>query len=144
MPLDDVQPSTVETRLPSRPVRHEFDEFENRVFADLARKARGVGGWFILFGVVTILGLVRAPSLAGLIAGLVLVMVGVWSRRAALGFDAVARTEGGDLGHLMAALRELAKLYGLLDRIILIAVVFTGLILIGGLLASLLSPAVRP
>ena len=121
---------------------YEFGEGENRVFEGLARRARSVGFWFMVYGGILVIGfLSTVVSFAGLgrfggrggvsinidlstlISGLVFLSVGYWSRRSAQGFDAVAKTRGGDVGHLMGALKELSKLYGLLEWVVFAVVV---------------------
>jgi hypothetical protein len=128
---------------------YEFSQGENRVFAGLARRARSVGFWFIIYGAILLLSfingvlpLLRAErpvahiDLGNLVSGLIFLMVGIWSRRSAAGFDAVAKTSGGDIGHLMGALKDLSRLYGLLDRIIFVVVLIMVLVMIVSLVQA--------
>jgi hypothetical protein len=73
-----------------------------------------------------------------LITGVVFLLLGIWSRRAASGFQAVAKTRGGDIGHLMVALKSLSKLYGFLALLILIVVLIVTLLMLLVLVAFLL------
>ena len=124
----------------------EFDESQNRVIGDLARKMALVGLVLIFFGAmqmvngVSSLVLSRNPdrmlaaaeksgftpeqigvlkktladgswaspltasALAFTLAGLFLVLVGVWTRQAAGGFAGIAFTKGKDISRLMDAL----------------------------------------
>lgn len=132
MSIDETVPSN---SAPAAVPPYEFNAEENRVFADLAWRARSVGLWFIIFGILVLLSFIQNPNLGHVIVGLVLVMVGGWSRQSASGFDAVAKTQGSDVGHLMEALRNLAKLYSLLDRIIFCVVLFNAVILIAAVIA---------
>ncbi len=159
MPVDEIPPLKPASPTPGG---YEFGEAENKVFAGLASKARGVGFWSALYGILLLLnfaygclpkrpvdpagrghllgplrvdridwtGGVGDVDLGALITGMVFLLLGLWSRRAASGFDAVAKTRGGDLGHLMGALKELSKLYGFLDRLIFVVVLVVTLAMI--------------
>jgi hypothetical protein len=135
---------------PAAVASYEFSQGENRVFVGLARRARSVGFWFIVYGAILLLSFVNGvlPLLrpdrpvahidfGNLISGLIFLMVGIWSRRSATGFDAVAKTSGGDIGHLMGALKDLSRLYGLLDKIIFVVVLFMVVMMIISLVLAL-------
>jgi hypothetical protein len=131
----------------------EFDESQNRVIGDLARKMSLVGLVLIFFGVLQMvngvssliisrnpermlaaaersglsaeqIGMLKktladgswasplvASALAFTLAGLFLVLVGVWNRQAAGGFAGVAFSKGKDISRLMDALRALHQKY---------------------------------
>lgn len=174
MPADETMPPPPTPDSPP-PGGYEFGEAENKVFAGLASKARGVGFWSALYGILLLMNfaygcLPKLPvdpagrghllgplrvnridwtggvvdiDLGALITGLVFLLLGLWSRGAASGFDAVAKTRGGDVGHLMGALKELSKLYGFLGRLIflVVLVVTLAMIVVGvGLFASSMKP----
>jgi hypothetical protein len=53
------------------------------------------------------------------LAGLILLMVGIWTRSAAASFQNVVATAGKDVSHLMNALGSLHKMYSLIYTLIL-------------------------
>lgn len=118
--------------MPSESQQHEFSQDDNAEFSRLALKMRGVGFWFEVYGIIMVsLFAFKLWPKAGnieiapvdLLTGLVFLVIGHWTRRGGLGFHQVANSEGNDLTHLMKAVRELARVYGLIDRLILVAVV---------------------
>lgn len=62
-----------------------------------------------------------ASALAFALAGLLLLLVGVWTRQAAGGFARVAYTQGKDISQLMDALGALHLKYGMIYYLILVA-----------------------
>jgi hypothetical protein len=56
-------------------------------------------------------------------AGLVYLLIGVWTRSAADSFQQIVKTRGNDISNLMNALGALNKMYGLLYTLLLIALV---------------------
>jgi hypothetical protein len=62
-----------------------------------------------------------AYALAFALAGLLLLLVGVWTRQAAGGFANVAYTKGKDISRLMDALGALNLKYGMIYYMILVA-----------------------
>ncbi len=118
--------------MPSDSPQHEFSQDDNAVFARLALKMRGVGFWFEIYGIVMlVLFFFKLWPKAGnfeiapmdLLSGLVFFLLGHWTRRGGLGFRQVAESQGSDLTFLMKAVRELSRVYGLIDRLIFISVV---------------------
>src|SRR5579883_2094658 len=114
--------------------QHEFQPTDDAVFQKLATRMRGVGFWFEVYGflMIALFAIRLIPRNGGftiapfdLVTGTVFLLLGHWTRRGAREFRRVVETKGSDITHLMAALGEVSKLYGLLDRLILIAVVLT-------------------
>jgi hypothetical protein len=141
----------------------EFDESQNRVIGDLARKMSLVGFVMIFFGALQMINGVSslvmsrnpqrmmeaaekagftpeqietlrrtladgswasplvASALAFTLAGLLLLLVGVWTRQAAGGFSGIAHTKGKDISRLMDALGALHRKYTAIYFFILIA-----------------------
>ena len=112
--------------------QHEFTNDHNAVFSRLAHKMRGVGFWFEIYGILMLLVFTfklwpRAGNFeiapTDLLTGLVFLFLGHWTRRSGKGFQKLADSEGSDLTHLMRAMQELSRVYGLIDRLIFLTVV---------------------
>ena len=97
----------------------------------------------ILYAIGMIISLVRSfhdphfliqAVLVGL-AMLFYLALGTWTRKAAQAFEDIVRTEGHDIDHLMDALDNLRKLYGLLSLLVKIYVVLVGVAVVAGLIA---------
>lgn len=122
---------------------YEFTGEDNAVFSRLATKMRGVGFWFEVYGVFLVLVFVYKLIPKGghvdiapldLVTGLIVLFLGHWTRRGGWGFRRIAETQGNDVGLLMGALRELARFYGLIDRIIFVVVL---VVIVGTSIAGL-------
>jgi hypothetical protein len=64
------------------------------------------------------------------LAGLIFLMVGIWTRSAAASFQNVVATAGKDVSHLMNALGSLRKMYSLIYTLIL-AIILAMLLAVG-------------
>ncbi|HEX8201867.1 MAG TPA: hypothetical protein VF590_15430 [Isosphaeraceae bacterium] len=129
------------------PAQFEFGAAENRVFEDLAAKLRFVGvtttliggliGLYGLFGLLATLhrGVAAAPLLVVLGAGLLIGVIGLWTRRAGVEFRLVAETTGKDITHVMGALENIHRLYVAQYWILLAALGFFVLVIVFGLMA---------
>jgi hypothetical protein len=145
--------------LPRAGGSYEFTPAQNDLISGLASKMRLVGLVLAIFGVLNLLNAVlvqvafaqltsdQVPVevkeqlgqlgqrerwvLTGYfaIAGLVLLMVGVWTRSAGGSFHKIVATTGRDVGHLMDGLGSLAKMYSLIATA-LIAGILAYLVLI--------------
>jgi hypothetical protein len=102
--------------------QYEFTAEQNVTVGDLAAKMRFVGLFLILGGVLECL-LVFAGHFGGLIAGLVNILLGVWTRSAADSFQQIVTTQGRDITHLMQALGDLLRMYRLQYTLLVIALV---------------------
>ena len=119
-PIDgngDPAPVADTTRSP----QYEFGPDQSRIIADLAAKMRFVGLLIGVLGVVALLdGLAQLPNegakarvIVSALSALVLIATGYWSTRGGREFLLVRQTEGADITHLMRALENLRRLYGL-------------------------------
>ncbi|QDV36571.1 hypothetical protein [Tautonia plasticadhaerens] len=103
------------------PERFEFAEEHGRLIGDLGTKMHFVGLLTTILGVVALLsGLLSRPeegltgaSVVSILSALFLGAVGFWSMRSGREFVLVSRTEGADIPHLMRALQNLRRLFGL-------------------------------
>lgn len=109
---------------------YEFTQDQNDVFEDLAKKMRFVGLMGILFGVLSLAGAIAGiavgnGSVAGptLIQAIMLLVVGIWTRTAAEGFQRIVDTQGNDIANLMHALGELRRIYALQRTIFIVGIV---------------------
>ena len=119
MATDDSAESTPSINVQST---YEFSQTENGVILDLVDKMRFVGAFLIIVGLLACVTVVQGHY-AGLVSGLINIVIGVYTRRAAERFAKIVKTEGNDIRHLMDALGELLKIYGLQMILILIAIV---------------------
>jgi hypothetical protein len=133
------------TELPSEasasgPAQYEFTPDQNRVIADLAKKMRLVGIVLQIFGclgAVVGLVLITRNGIGALIQGVINVFLGIWVIRAADSFHRIVKTQGQDISHLMEALRQLGKYFGLQYVLIMIGLVLLAVVLAVVLLAML-------
>ncbi len=115
---------------------HEFSESDSQLIGELARKMSGVGFFTLFIGVLYLLLFVLAvlqllgghhQDIAVLIAlglaAMILLSLGVWTRRAAAAFEQIVATKGNDLRHLMNALGNLRNVYALVYTLILLYLV---------------------
>jgi hypothetical protein len=66
---------------------------------------------------------VTASAIAFALAGLLLFLVGLWTRQAGFGFAGIVLTKGKDISQLMAALGSLHQKYGLIYSVLMAAAV---------------------
>jgi hypothetical protein len=126
-PAESLEGPVLDTSWPGEAVggqpgpQYEFTVEQNRVIGDLAGKMRFVGLFLILGGVLECLSVLRG-DLGHLIAGVVFILFGVWTRGAAGSFRKIVDTEGRDITHLMRALGELRQMYTLQYWLLMIAI----------------------
>jgi|SRR6516225_1685837 hypothetical protein len=135
----------------SPPAQYEFTSRQNAVIGPLARDMvwvavplTVVGALYGIGLVVSVLRSFRDPhflfqaALIGL-AMLFYLALGIWTSRSARAFQQIVSTQGQDINHLMDALDNLRKMYGLLGLIIKVYVVIVGLAVVIGLIAALIA-----
>ncbi|MBD1804368.1 hypothetical protein H6F98_02635 [Microcoleus sp. FACHB-SPT15] len=118
---------------------YEFSSSQNELIKQLADKMRFVGYFLIGVGVLTAIGgllALRNGGVGSIISGVVQVIIGVWTSKAASAFKLIVETQGNDIENLMGALGELRKLYALQYWALIIAIVFAVIGLILGLVLS--------
>lgn len=118
--------ATGETPPPERPpAQYEFDRDQNALMGDLGAKMQFVGMLSIVIGAIVLVGsvlTVNVFSLGNLIAGLLYIALGAWTRAAGEEFRDVVRTKGADITHLMDALANIRRIYTLFYWICLVAI----------------------
>ena len=106
---------------------YEFTSTQDRLISELSNKMRFVSYVLIVIGALLIFaGLVsiNQGGFGSVIYGIVQLLVGVWTNKAASSFRKIAATQGNDINNLMDALAELRKLYTLQYWLFILALVF--------------------
>jgi hypothetical protein len=119
--------------------QYEFNASQNELIKSLASTMNFVGYFLMAIGAfATIAGIIQITSggITALIQGVVQVLIGFWTTKAAKSFQLIVDTEGRDIENLMGALGELRKLYGLQYWILIIALIFVGVSLISAIILS--------
>jgi len=117
---------------------YEFDSNQNELIAVLAKRMTWVGRFMIAFSVLAIIGGAATfadDGLNAIIQGVFIIVLAVWTLRAASAFSSITTTEGSDISNLMTALGELRKLYTLQYWLIIVAIVLVIIGAIVGLVA---------
>lgn len=115
--------------------QYEFSSSQNELIKQLSDKMRFVSYFLIGVGVLTTVGglltLLRG-GIGNVIGGVVQVIIGVWTYKAASAFQRIVATQGDDIENLMGALGELRKLYTLQYWLLIITLIFAaiGLVLV--------------
>lgn len=119
--------------------RYEFSGEDDAAIGRLALRMRSVGTWLELYGAFLIIKFgfqlfaTRGLLLVlpwDLITGVLLIILGNRTRHSAHGFRNIVLTEGRDIGHLMNAIGDLARIYALIDRVVLVVLI---LAIVGGI-----------
>ena len=122
--------------------QYEFSSSQNELITQLAEKMRFVAYFTIGLGVlVAIAGLftLLRGGISNIITGVVQIIIGVWTNKAASSFKLIVNTQGNDIENLMGALGELRKLYTLQYWLLILSLIFAAL----GLVLALVSAPSR-
>lgn len=106
---------------------YEFNETQNKLIKDLADKMRFVSYFLIAWGVLLLINgilIVRYGAIGSIISGIVQILIGFWTHKAASSFRLIVDTQGRDINNLMSSLGALRKLYNLQYWLILFAAIF--------------------
>ena len=104
---------------------YEFDARQNELVGELAKRMLWVAYFLLLAGAlvgVVGMGTLTEGGIFSLIQAGFMIIIGVWTKRAAAAFDGIVQTEGSDIANLMVALGELRKLYTLQFWVIALAI----------------------
>jgi len=125
------------------PRGYEFDPKQNEVIEKLGRSMRTVGIFMFVFGLLGLIGAVLAvlthqigPQ-SGFAESLVMTVFGFWTQRAGDRFTKIVKTTGSDVTHLMGALDDLRKMYGVVRYVIVFFFLLLVAFLIVGAAAGL-------
>ena len=105
---------------------YEFSERQNSLIADLAKKMRLVGVFFILAG---LLGLSPTLTVTGshnqppLLFSLLHIVLGYCTIKASGGFGRMVESQGRDITHLVAALETLRSMFSIIYWILVVIVI---------------------
>jgi hypothetical protein len=144
--MDPMLPENVTAAAPAAAPasEYEFNDAQNRVFSDLGGAMGFVAVALVVLGVFSTLvgGLAlldgaRADGLAGLVQGVVLLLIGIWTRGASGSVRQIVSSSGSDIANLMHAMEHLGRVYRLQRVLLLIAIV----LLVLGIAAGALSGA---
>jgi hypothetical protein len=120
-------PPAVPDVSPGGPPQYEFSAVQNQVIGDLANKMGTVGLVLIVLGVLVFAGgvlhIFHQGAEGSILAGVVYILFGVWTRGAADSFRRIVATQGRDISHLMNALADLLKMYTVMYVFIVVVVV---------------------
>lgn len=122
--------------------QYEFSSSQNELIKQLAEKMRFVAYFLIGVGVlIAISGLftLLRGGIGNIINGVVQIIIGVWTNKAASSFQLMVDTQGNDIENLMGALGELRKLYTLQYWLLILTLVF----MVIGLVLAIFSGAFR-
>ncbi len=110
----------------------EFDTSQNELFSDLAKKMSLLGFFLIIAGAITIFSGIfgQLKGLGSIVAGVLYILMGIWTRNASNSFNFIVNTEGNDIANLMGALGQLRKLYTLQYWAVIVTLVFAVLALV--------------
>lgn len=118
---------------------YEFSGSQNELIKNLADKMRFVSYILIVAGVlITISGVITLfrGGVGNVINGVVQVILGIWTNKAADAFKQIVVTQGNDIENLMGALGELRKLYTVQYWLYIIALIFLAIFFVLGLIAG--------
>lgn len=109
---------------------YEFNNAQNQLIRELSEKMRFVSYFLIGLGIlVAIAGIfvITRGGLGNIIQGIIQVIIGFWTNKAASAFKQIVNTQGNDIENLIDALGELRKLYTLQYWLYIVALIFVAL-----------------
>jgi hypothetical protein len=120
--------------------QYEFDQSQNELILDLANKMRFVAYLSVAVGTISFIGgLIPPLDIANLIQGTIMIILGIWTTKAASSFKKIVDTRDNDIVNLMGALGELRKLYGLQYWLFIIALTFIALAIVFGIIIAIVA-----
>ncbi len=128
---------------------YEFNNTQERLIRELSDKMRfvsyfliAIGALLIISGIARILiisGIARIGrgGFSGIINGIIQLLIGIWTNKAASSFRQIVDTRENDIENLINALGELRKLYALQYWLLILALIFIGIVRLAGIFLSL-------
>lgn len=122
--------------------QYEFDQSQNELILDLANKMRFVAYLSVVVGTLSFIGgFIPELDIANMIQGTIMVIMGIWTIKAASSFKKIVDTRDNDIVNLMGALGELRKLYGLQYWLFIIGLIFIAFALVFGIIIAIVGNA---
>lgn len=122
--------------------QYEFDQSQNELISDLANKMRFVAYLSVAVGTLSFIGgFIPILDIANMIQGTIMVIMGIWTIKAASSFKKIVDTKDNDIVNLMGALGELRKLYGLQYWLFIIGLIFIVLALVFAIIIAIVANA---
>jgi hypothetical protein len=118
----------------------EFSVVHNQLIGALASKMKWVAYFLFVAGALFIVGTVLAfqeVGVGGAFQAVIMIVIGVWTKRASDAFGLIVDTAGRDIMNLMDALHELKRLYTLQFWLFIIAIALIGVGVIFGIMAAM-------
>ena len=119
---------------------YEFNNTQERLIRELSDKMRFVSYFLIAIGALLIIsGIARIGrgGFGGIINGIIQLLIGIWTNKAASSFRQIVDTRENDIENLMNALGELRKLYALQYWLLILALIVIGIGLLAAIFLSL-------
>ena len=119
---------------------YEFNNTQERLIRELSDKMRFVSYFLIAIGALLIIsGIARIArgGFGGIINGIIQLLIGIWTNKAASSFRQIVDTRENDIENLMNALGELRKLYTLQYWLLILALIVIGIVLLAAIFLSL-------
>ena len=123
---------------------YEFSTAQNEVFSELGSAMGFVAVALVLLGALSMLGGVwqfvegaRGVGIAGLIEGIVMLLIGIWTRGAAGSVHQIVASSGNDIANLMHAMEHLGRVYWLQRALLIVAIAFGVLAAVAGVVSGL-------
>jgi hypothetical protein len=116
----------------------EFTAEQNETIQLLSHRMKWVGGFQILSGIGAIIAAIALfaksqEPFALLLAGVVLLVVGLYTSSASKSFSDIVTTTGADITHLIEAVQTLKSLYNIQFWLIMAYVIIVGLVILAAI-----------
>lgn len=129
--MDAPTPGLGDGKVHPRSGQWEFGVAADFDFAELSRTMRFVGTMMVVFGALSVLGgviiLVAEEQVLqaalSMTEGIIMIVIGSWTRGASESFHLITQTEGNDLDHLNNAIGDLRRIYRLQYWLFILAIV---------------------
>ncbi len=109
---------------------YEFNNTQNQLIRELSAKMRFVSYFLIGLGILAAIGgiiQIASGGLGNIVYGIIQIVIGFWTQKAASNFRKIVDTQGNDIDNLMDSLGELRKLYTLQYWLYIVALIFVAL-----------------
>ncbi len=138
-----------EEKEPAKTTQYEFTNEQNKLIAQLSSGMQWVGTALSVLGYIYLIAVIicvtqalsRPETLFSavyvLLATLFFLALGIWTRKASRSFQAITKTRGRDMDHLMEALDHLRKHYSLVSTVVKVYVALILVAVIAGIVVTI-------